>query len=81
MLLLGAAFSVVIEFGQMFTLYRITDINDLLTNVLGTAAGYLFWRFIAGRREKQPAIAGKDAYAYLPVMIVVTAYLICFFGG
>lgn len=81
MLLLGAAFSVVIEFGQMFTLYRITDINDLLTNVLGTAAGYLFWRIIAGRREKQPAIAGKDAYAYLPVMIVVTAYLICFFGG
>ena len=79
MLLLGAGFSAVIEFSQMFTLNRVTDINDLLTNILGTAAGYLCYRFIAKRTgERSVWIEEKEDLAYLPVMIVVTAYLICF---
>ena len=68
-----------IEFSQMFTLNRVTDINDLLTNILGTAAGYLCYRFIAKRTgERSVWIEEKEDLAYLPVMIVVTAYLICF---
>lgn len=39
-LLLGFVMSVFIEFLQLFT-YRATDVNDLITNTLGTVLGYL----------------------------------------
>lgn len=39
----GLAFSLVIELLQLFA-YRTTDINDLMTNTLGTLLGYLLGR-------------------------------------
>ena len=41
--LFGFFLSALIEFAQIFT-YRATDINDLMTNTLGTAVGYLLFR-------------------------------------
>lgn len=52
-LLLGFCASLFIEFFQIFSL-RATDINDLITNVLGTSLGYLSARCILFRF---PAIA------------------------
>lgn len=50
-LIIGMLFSAVIEFAQLFTLYRATDINDLIMNTLGTFLGWFLvkvmfkWRF------------------------------------
>ena len=46
-LLLGAAFSLLLECTQLF-LERGTDINDLILNTLGTAIGYCVYRMIRG---------------------------------
>lgn len=43
--LFGLVMSATIEMLQIFTL-RATDINDLLTNTLGTALGYIVSRFL-----------------------------------
>ena len=45
-LLLGFLFSLTIEISQMFTLYRVSDIDDLITNVIGTMLGFLGYNFI-----------------------------------
>ncbi|MGX6966565.1 VanZ family protein [Vagococcus teuberi] len=37
--LVGLSFSLLIEIGQIFTMYRQTDVNDLLMNTLGVMIG------------------------------------------
>lgn len=44
--LFGLCMSVLIELLQMFTL-RATDINDVLTNTVGTLLGWLLWRGVS----------------------------------
>lgn len=39
----GVMFSLLIEFTQIFN-FRATDIDDLMTNTLGTLAGFLIWK-------------------------------------
>lgn len=67
--LFGFCFSLVIELLQVFT-FRATDINDLITNTLGTFAGYwaglmigrLFPRLkCSGRESDLPLLAGCSA--------------------
>lgn len=41
-LMLGFCMSCAIEISQLFC-YRITDVNDLITNTLGTIVGYMLW--------------------------------------
>ena len=36
-------FSIIIEVSQLFN-YRVTDIDDLITNTFGTIIGYLVWK-------------------------------------
>ncbi|MCB7523192.1 VanZ family protein [[Clostridium] hylemonae] len=80
---LGFLLSLLIEVSQMFTLYRATDINDLITNVLGTAAGYLCFRLVVKLRT---AITGKaytdsaasDSSRFLPPLITLLAFIIIF---
>lgn len=43
--LFGFGLSLVIEISQIFT-YRTTDIDDLITNTVGTLLGYLIARFV-----------------------------------
>ena len=63
---LGFCFSLLIELCQLFN-YRVTDINDLIYNTIGTLIGYLIWKisrkifpFIKLKRislsRKEPAI-------------------------
>lgn len=51
-LLLGTACSVFIEFCQLF-LPRDTNIDDVLLNALGAAAGYLLYKLIAKRFQEK----------------------------
>lgn len=45
-LFIGFSLSFLIEISQLFTVYRVTDINDILTNIAGTLIGYLCFRVI-----------------------------------
>lgn len=45
-ILFGLSLSLTIEFLQIFTLSSITDINDLMTNTLGTLIGYGLFRIL-----------------------------------
>lgn len=86
-ILLGFGLSLSVEVTQLFTLYRVTDINDLLTNVLGTVIGYLCFQVIlkfrsARSQEAYPCqqSARKHSLAYLPVMIIGIAFVLGFFS-
>ena len=43
-LFIGCGLSFTIEIVQLFTLYRATDIDDLITNIIGTLLGYLCFK-------------------------------------
>lgn len=42
----GFIFSLLIEVGQLFTLYRATDIDDLIMNTIGTFLGWTIFKLI-----------------------------------
>lgn len=81
-LLLGLGLSFVIEMSQLFTLYRATDINDLLANVLGTALGYLCFKFAIklGIVKSSNRIFSSDdkLVCYLPIMYILFIILLIF---
>lgn len=81
---IGLGLSLFIEIVQLFTLYRATDINDLLTNVIGALIGYCCFRFvqkIRGRKPHSPSRSVKKDYtAYLPVIIMIIAFGVGFFS-
>ena len=73
----GVLVSLLIETLQMFGL-GITDINDLITNTLGTCAGYGLYRLLAhwmpenaARQFQQSPVSGRTA-----VMLAVTTSLL-----
>lgn len=81
--LIGLGLSLVIEFSQLFTLYRATDINDLIANVLGTILGCCCFKFIAGignrkSGSKQSLSLSCNSTRVLPVLITVCAFVIVF---
>lgn len=81
--LIGVVFSLLVEIIQMFTLYRATDINDLLTNVIGTMIGYLCFRLVAKIRivKMSPeSQAGNDYTKYIPAVNIATAVILGFFS-
>lgn len=80
--LMGLALSLLIEMAQLFTLYRATDIDDLLTNVAGTMVGYICFRLIAAlpvirRRTKGEAC---DYTAWIPGVLTAVAFVVGFFS-
>lgn len=80
-LLLGLGLSLVIEMSQLFTLYRATDINDLIANVLGTALGYLCFKFAIKFRvvKSGDQISSDDKSAcYLPIIYILFIILLIF---
>ncbi len=73
-LLIGLGFSLLIEILQIFT-FRLTDIDDLLTNTAGTVIGYLLSsKFSAKLRLKLPESDGK----YEPFLVGGVVFLIMF---
>lgn len=83
-LLVGVGLSALIEVSQLFTLYRATDIDDLITNGIGTMLGFLcFWllnRLRLAGRGTTPQAAGADKTAYLPIICIAVAFALGFFG-
>lgn len=81
--LIGSGLSLSIEIVQLFTLYRATDIDDLITNVAGTLIGYLGFRLIYKRviTKSHSVSDSREAYCmrYLPVIIIVTTFVLGFF--
>lgn len=82
--LIGFSLSFLIEISQLFTVYRVTDINDILTNIAGTLIGYLCFRLAAKLQlvksyDNQPSAGGHDS-AYLPIIIIMVAFIFGFFS-
>lgn len=67
-LLFGLGMTLAIELLQLFT-YRATDINDIITNFLGTVIGYFLFAIL---QKKVPSVvkAGKRNDVFLIVVIV-----------
>ncbi|MGX6979392.1 VanZ family protein [Vagococcus elongatus] len=81
MFLLGTLVSLTIEISQLFTLYRATDINDFLTNVLGTLIGYYCFTFVNNLFLKEKRTIGKgtnDQTKYLPPVIFIVSFFTVF---
>lgn len=77
----GFAASLLIEILQIFT-FRLTDIDDLITNTLGTVAGYYLWKMATKRIVNKPSEgyeAKKRFGRYEPIIILVVMFLIHFF--
>lgn len=77
--LTGLAVSAIIEILQIFT-FRFTDIDDLITNTLGTALGYGIAKMISFKlpfkiSEREKTVPMK----YGPVIIFGAVFLIGFF--
>ena len=83
-LLIGCGLSFTIEIVQLFTLYRATDIDDLITNIVGTLIGYVCFRLIHKLViSKSPATGDfKEPHymRYIPVVIIVTTFVLGFFS-
>lgn len=81
-ILAGAMLSLVIEISQLFTLYRATDIDDLLTNVVGAGIGYFCFAVAVMLGIVKPysrrRIAEKAYFKYLPYLIMAIAFLMEF---
>ena len=81
---IGLGLSLFIETTQLFTLYRATDVNDILTNVAGTMIGYFCFRLIAKLRIAKLYSSQKttrhDYTAYLPIAIIIIVFILGFFS-
>ena len=70
--LFGLVTSLGIEISQIFT-FRATDVNDLITNVAGTAIGYLVGNTIIKKIPQLDRLGTKDSELYLLCGTVITA--------
>ena len=82
-LLAGFGLSFIIEASQLFTLYRISDINDLIANTAGALIGYmLFALFVRLKLAKPYAVrrlSDRDYTVYIIAAAVVCAFVLGFF--
>ena len=72
--LLSLFCSLFIELFQIFT-YRLSDINDLITNILGTVLGYLLARPLFRKVTKLPQLSPMDLCLICSVMAAVMFFL------
>ena len=70
----GFTFSACIEFLQLFN-HRVTDIEDLITNTLGTILGYILFKIFEKAFDREPP---KTVLAE-PVVIIILSILGVFF--
>jgi len=77
-LLMGLALSFFIEVLQIFT-FRLTDVDDLITNTVGTVSGYYIGKLVLFRLPwKLPEKKERGYGMYEPVMILAAVFLIGF---
>ena len=82
--LIGCGLSFTIEMVQLFTLYRATDIDDLITNVAGTLIGYfcfrLIHRWVIMKSSSIRDFEEPQGMRYIPIVVIVTAFVLGFFS-
>lgn len=82
--LIGCGLSLSIELVQLFTLYRATDIDDLITNVAGTLTGYLFFglmhKMVITKSHSRSDSREPYCMRYMPVIMIITAFVLGFFN-
>ena len=76
-LLLGGGLSLAIEIAQLFTLYRATDIDDVLTNIAGALIGYDCFKILRKAPRDTAELKGIQG---MPVVVAVTAFGMAFFS-
>lgn len=83
-LFIGLGLSLSIEIVQLFTPYRATDIDDLITNVVGTLIGYLCFKLIqklaATTFPSKTDITEPHYMRYIPIIIIAINFILGFFS-
>jgi glycopeptide antibiotics resistance protein len=76
----GGFLTVFVEIAQVFT-FRTTDIDDLLTNLLGAALGFLMVRSLSGKLKIPVSIGWNEKSRAIdePWIILILVFLIYFF--
>ena len=77
-LLFGCAVSLTIEFSQMLT-FRTTDVNDLITNTLGSFLGFLCMQFLVGKSVKLKRMANNEnttELVFLLAVVLITMFFV-----
>ena len=81
---IGGGLSLTIEIVQLFTLYRATDIDDLITNIVGTFIGYacfcVVYRLVITKFHSINDFKEPRCMQYVPVVIIVTTFILGFFS-
>lgn len=82
-LLLGFGLSLMIEISQLFTLYRVTEIDDFISNVFGTLLGYFCYKLITNFKfiktnSDYNISLKKDFSKFIPIIVIVFAFVITF---
>lgn len=80
--LIGCGLSLFIEITQLFTLWRATDIDDLITNTVGALVGYFCFKIIHKLiNSRSISDFEEPAYMkYVPVVIVIITFILGFFS-
>ncbi len=77
-ILMGLAVSILIELLQIFT-FRLTDIDDLITNTLGTFLGYCCGKIFSFKLPLKLSVNAENNFTkYEPVIILAVVFLIAF---
>lgn len=77
---LGLVCSLFIELAQMFT-YRLSDINDLITNTLGALLGYRLAKPIFQKKTTPTLLQSRDILLSAAIAIVAMYFLRPLLGG
>lgn len=77
---LGLICSLFIELAQVFT-YRLSDINDLITNTLGAVLGYRIARKLLQKRARPAILRSRDIQLSAVIAIVAMYFLRPLLGG
>lgn len=79
---IGCGLSLFIEIVQLFTQYRATDIDDLITNTIGALLGYfcfrILYRLVPAKFRSANDFTEPHRMRYLPVVIIGIAFLFGF---
>ena len=81
--LIGCVLSLSIEINQLFTLWRATDIDDLIANTVGALVGYFCFKIINKLIARTRLINDFEEppyMKYVPVVIIIITFILGFFS-
>lgn len=81
--LIGCGLSLSIEITQLFTLWRATDIDDLIANTVGALVGYFCFKIINKLITRTRLVNDFEEAPYMkyvPVVIIILTFVLGFFS-